>query len=157
MRWLTVNSFLLMMLMLPGCHSVSPSFPSKQADASMALAVNYLNHHQYEMAKRYLQMSYQRMPHSPLLWDALAYYEELTGNFALADQDYRYAIQLNSQLGAVHNNYGVFLCHRGAYNKAREQFLTALKQAGYENYKVAYKNLRACCQKIKNCHLVFAH
>src|SRR3990167_8950290 len=107
MQWFKASSFILI-LALTACHPAQPYSQVQRVNTNIALTIHYLHRQQYDMAKQYLQASYRIAPHYPLLWDAFAYYEELLGNIRIAEQDYRYAIQLNPHSGAAHNNYGVF-------------------------------------------------
>lgn len=76
-----------------------------------------------------------------------AYYYEKTGQHELANQIYLSMIQRAPYSGAVHNNYGVFLCRRGYLRKGVQQFLLAAHNRAYPKKQMAYHNAVLCEKK----------
>lgn len=149
MRWRLTQTiyYILSSLCLFGCQSVPDNVNQSLADTDVALAMNYLQRQQWDLAKEYLIQAKKIMPSYPVVWYSLAYYEEKVGNIVSADLDYQYAIQLAPHLGEAHNNYGVFLCRQNYYNRAMQQFSMAGRELSYSHRDTA-KNNAAMCKKL---------
>jgi type IV pilus assembly protein PilF len=146
MRWqlIKVIYFILSGLCLLSCQTIPDKTNQSIANTDIALAMNYLQRQQWDLAKQYLLIAKNLAPTDPAVWYSLAYYEEKTGNNIAADQDYRYAIQLAPHLGEAHNNYGVFLCQQGYHREAIKQFSLAAHTFNYAHRGRAYKNAVIC-------------
>lgn len=73
-----------------------------------------------------------------------AYYYERTGQRSLADKIYQAALRQAPHSGAIHNNYGAFLCRGGEYRRGIQQFLIAATDHSYPKRRIAYHNAKLC-------------
>ena len=121
---------------------------SEAAQFNSELGLAYLQQGQNERAKAKLLLALQQNARDSLTVCAFAYYLDHTGETAAAAKYYAYALRLDNSSGAVHNNYGVFLCRHGNYQQAIEQFLVAAHDLGYLHTAAAYSNAAACAAKI---------
>ena len=77
-----------------------------------------------------------------------AYYYEKMGDNTLAEKEYRRLIRLDPHSGAVHNNYGAFLCRSRFYKEGIHQLLLAANNQHYINRKLAFHNAQHCQEKM---------
>ena len=80
------------------------------------------------------------------LYLSLADYEEKEGHPSKADDYYQKAIAQCPPCGQARNNYGVFLCREGNYDRAIQQFLFAAHTSAYHHRQKAYNNALLCQQ-----------
>lgn len=66
---------------------------------------------------------------------------------ALAEENFRRAIDLDRTDSEARNNYGWFLCTRGRYDEGLEQFSAALRNPLYSQPEVAIANAGQCAEK----------
>lgn len=113
-------------------------------NTNITLAMHYLQRQQLDLAHQYLVRARAIAPNDAAVWSGMAYYEEKIGNIIEANQYYQHAIQLGPHIGAVHNNYGVFLCQQKKYAAAINQLMIAAHEPSYSNHTVAEKNAKIC-------------
>ncbi|MBD3670873.1 MAG: type IV pilus biogenesis/stability protein PilW [Gammaproteobacteria bacterium] len=97
----------------------------KRAMQKLELALNY--NPEYDKAHHYIAELYRRLNESKL-----------------ADKHFQKAIELSPQDPGLRNNYGAFLCERGDFEQAEEQFLLAIRDPLYDGRVQAYENLGLC-------------
>lgn len=129
--------------------SDQPQMSQEQRDIAASqinvqLGLAYLEQRQIPKAKQKLLLALQQNPHSITAVDATAYFWEVTGNGASADQYYRLAISLNPKSGQALNNYGTFLCRNKHYVAAKNYLLSAASQREYIDSAAALENLGLC-------------
>ncbi|MCP1676355.1 type IV pilus assembly protein PilF [Natronocella acetinitrilica] len=61
-----------------------------------------------------------------------------------AREHFRRAVRLNGEDSSVRNNYGRFLCNRGEYDAAQDQFARALRDPLYERRELPLANAGLC-------------
>lgn len=138
-------------LILTACNVQQPSQLNNNSMAAMdnmQLGLAYLAQGDRTKAKYKLLLALQQDPNSAQVQDAMAYFFEMTGNTTQAENYYQRAIQITPSSGAEHNNYGVFLCRQGEYEKSEQQFLAAVTDNNYLNTAKAYENAGLCTQQI---------
>ena len=131
-------------MLLSGCHAPSTESNIEMADTNIALAMNYFQQQQLDLVKEYLTRAKNTAPNYAVVWSSLAYYAEKIGDAAKADAYYQHAIQLAPHSGAIHNNYGVFLCHQKKYMMAIKQLMIAAQEPDYLNREMANRNIKIC-------------
>ena len=147
----------LLTLTLLGCASNPPqqSVSSKPkvnnvqaAEYNTQLGIGYLHQNNYERAKEKLLLALKQNPASPQANSAMAYFLEKTADYQNAETYYKKAISLAKDSGPMQNNYGAFLCRRGQYLEANQQFVQAAQDPKYLNPANAYENAGLCAMLI---------
>jgi type IV pilus assembly protein PilF len=90
---------------------------TKIANTNLRLGIGYMEQGKLDDALEKLQKARDAQPNNAAVHSALALVYDQMQEYDKADQHYREAIDLNSEDGGFYNNYGVFLCRRGKYEK----------------------------------------
>ncbi|MCQ9070615.1 type IV pilus biogenesis/stability protein PilW [Vibrio alginolyticus] len=145
---------LLSQFALVGCVTVkedgSPvvkADPVAMAESRIALGLGYLDGGNMIRAHDNLQ---QALNHAPQYYRAqlsMAYYYETVGEDIKAEQMYKRSLRQHTKNGNVLNNYGTFLCKRGAFEKADQMFNRAIEQPYYYLIPASYENAAFCALK----------
>jgi type IV pilus assembly protein PilF len=154
-RIITVSIILSLLGCQPQLNSSSLSQNStnnsqKAAAINVQLGIGYLQQGYPERAKSKLLLALEEAPHWPPSLDAMAFYLEITGESGQADDYYRQAIRRAPHDGSSHNNYGTYLCRKGEYALAIDQFMRAVKDPLYLDTAKAYENAGLCALKMPN-------
>ncbi len=139
---------ILLIVLLTACTTVAKKPNARAAMYNMQLGLAYLQHGDIGWAKNKLLLALHEDPNDPIVLDAMGYFFELTHDLKMAQRYYLQAIRIMPNVGAVHNNYGTYLCRHGYYRKAIEHFLLATKDINYLHVAAAYKNAGLCALKI---------
>jgi len=126
---------------------------AEAANYNVQLGLAYLKHDDVERAKSKLLLALRENPNDPINLDAMGYFFELTHDLKTAEKYYLHAIKIMPSMGAVHNNYGTYLCRHGHYRNAIKHFLLATKDINYLHAAAAYKNAGLCALKIPDMKL----
>jgi type IV pilus assembly protein PilF len=147
-----VNFLVLTLLIVPltTCTTVTRKPNAEAAKYNLQLGLAYLKHGDVARAKSKLLLALHENPNDPIILDAMGYFFELTHDLKIAQRYYLQAIKIMPNAGAVHNNYGTYLCRHGYYRKAIEHFLLATKDINYLHVAAAYKNAGLCALKIQD-------
>lgn len=129
----------------------------KTALINTQLGMSYLQRHDMQTAKQKLLLAIQEGPTIPEPWYAMAYYLEITGDNAEADQYYQKAIAIAPRNGEAHNNYGTYLCRNGNYTAAISNFMDAVQDPQYLDSASAYENAGLCALKIPDHKLAMSY
>ena len=122
---------LLAACLLAGCVSTESASPTPEpsddaADTNYQLGAQYYRNGTYELARdrlsRAIELDSRKATYHSLL--ALTYVE--LDNPRLADESFRRAVRLEPNNKDVRNAYAVYLCQRGEYDEAIEQFDRAI-------------------------------
>ena len=140
----------LVLFGLLGCAS-TPMQPgvdrTQAARANADLGLRYMLQGEVEVAMEKLQRALEFEPRHV---DANHYIAELyrrLGRMEDADRHYAVAIRHSSgENSTLHNNYGVFLCSQGQYDKGEMQFLRVLDNPVYPHPDQVYENLGLCME-----------
>ena len=144
---------LLCAFMLAGCattyqpSSVEADLPAA-AKINLQLGMTYLANGNSERAKQKLLLAKQQSPKDPMVYDALGYFYERTGDLDAADNQYRHALQIAPKMGATNNNYGTFFCRQGHYQQAITYFMLVTTDPNYLSIAAVYQNAGQCALKI---------
>lgn len=129
-------------LMLSAC-SVQQFDGERKADpvagarTRVAIAVEYLQKNQLDLALQHLQRALELDPKSPEAYNIMGVLLEKDDNFKEAESNYRKALSLKSDYPQARNNYGVLLFRLKHYKDAIEQFSIAANDLSYERREVA--------------------
>lgn len=158
MRWGRLLFGFCVASMLSACVStttengqqVQPTAVRLQSAAmyNVQLGVRYAQQGEMERAKMKLLLALKQAPDWAPAFDAMAYYQDLVGNEAIADDYYRKALAIAPHSGSSLNNYGVFLCRHKHYQAAVTQFVKAVSDPNYLSTAQAYENAGLCAMAI---------
>lgn len=114
------------------------------ARTRIALALQYLKTGNNSQAKYNLERAADFAPQLPEVHYSLAYYYQQVDENELADRAYQQALKLDPDDPNTLNNYGVFLCGIGEYDRAAEELLKAIAIPSYIRVAESYENLALC-------------
>lgn len=131
---------------------------SEAVKARINLALAYLEQSDFPKAKENIDKALEHDAKDYLPHSVLAYYYQQTGDSHKAEETYQQALELsktqskNNQVRPdVLNNYGTFLCKQKQFDKAYQQFETALtSQEAYYNQADTLENIALCANMEKN-------
>jgi type IV pilus assembly protein PilF len=135
----------------------SETSPRVAAQANVKLAMALLSQGYIKEAKGKLILAKQIDQHEPSVWYGMGFFNEITGEMDQAQKNYEHAIYIAPKNGAAHNNYGVFLCHKGEYQQSIKEFLLAIADPAYLDVGEAYENAGLCALRIPNNHLAIQY
>lgn len=113
----------------------------KALEYSVQLARSYIRGNNWEAAKRHLKNALAIDDSSYEVYEALALVFQNTGEFELAEKNYKKSIALNSSFSRVRNNYATFLYQQRRYDEAAEQLEMVVEDTLYDKRPAAYINL----------------
>ena len=117
---------------------------SGAARTRIALALQYLKTGNNSQAKYNLERAADFAPDLPEVHYSLAYYYQQVDEPELADKAYQRALKIAPNDPNTLNNYGVFLCGIGEYDRAAEELLKAISIPSYIRVAESYENLALC-------------
>lgn len=131
---------------------------SEAVKARINLALAYLEQSDFPKAKENIDKALEHDAKDYLPHSVLAYYYQQTGDSQKAEEAYQQALELsktqsksNQVRPDVLNNYGTFLCKQKQFDKAYQQFETALtSQEAYYNQADTLENIALCANMEKN-------
>ena len=131
---------------------------SEAVKARINLALAYLEQSDFPKAKENIDKALEHDAKDYLPHSVLAYYYQQTGDSQKAEETYQQALELsktqsksNQVRPDVLNNYGTFLCKQKQFDKAYQQFETALtSQEAYYNQADTLENIALCANMEKN-------
>lgn len=107
--------------------------PIAGARARVAIAAEYLQKDQPELALQSLQRALELDPKSAEAYNIMGALLERDDAIDKAEQSYRKALSLKPNYPQARNNYGVMLYRQKRYKDAMEQFSLAANDLSYEN------------------------
>lgn len=144
---------LLFFLVVSGCASKPErvGFDAKKASvANTELGVAYLSKGQHKVAMNKLKKALAYDDDNANAHHYIAeLYRRLKEN-ELADKHFKAALDLSEEDSSVKNNYGIFLCGTGSYDKGLKLFNQVLEDPLYSNKGQAYENMGLCSEKQGN-------
>ena len=117
------------------------------AEINVKLGESYLRQGKLEIAKQKLDKALELDPKLTDAHTVIAVLYERINDPVSAERHYRRAAELEPKNGDVNNNYGTFLCRRGAYERADQHYARALQDPFYGTPAVALTNRGTCAQK----------
>ena len=153
---------LLVLLVVSGCASKIEREGVDYKKASIAnaeLGVAYLAQGKNKVAMNKLKKALEFDDENANAHHYIAeLYRRLEQN-DLADAHFKEALDLNEEDSSVKNNYGIFLCGTGSYEKGLALFNKVLADPLYAEKGQAYENMGLCAEKqgnIRNAEKYFA-
>ena len=110
------------------------------AEYNTQLGLAYLQAGDMAYAKARLWEAEKQSPKSPIVKSAIAYFLEQINEREQSECYHQAAVKLDPTGGAMHNNFGRFLCNQGRHAEAEAQFLIAIQDKNYLNTAEALEN-----------------
>jgi type IV pilus assembly protein PilF len=114
------------------------------------LARSYIGEQNWADAKRNLRVAASIDPNSPEVHEAFALVYQSTGEYELAEKNYKKAIALKRPFSRARNNYAAFLYSQERYSEAEKQLKVVVKDTLYEARPRAFINLGLCRVRLDN-------
>ncbi len=142
---------LVVALLVAGCSSSAKRFGSepahRQAETQVRLGMGYMQKGDLDIALGKLQSAVKTADDYAPAHNALAILYTRLGRIKAADKHYKKAVKVAVDDGAVHNNYGAFLCDQARYDEAHSYFVKAAEQLLYKTPALAYENAGLCAMR----------
>ena len=144
---------LVFLLVITGCASQIERAGVSHKKASAAnseLGVAYLAQGKHKVAMLKLKKA---LAFDDENVDAHHYIAELyrrLGQNDLANKHFQAALELDDKDSAIKNNYGIFLCGNGSYEKGQKLFSKVLEDPLYGDKGQVYENMGLCAEKQGN-------
>lgn len=118
------------------------------ARINVSLGAGYMSQGNLELASEKLLKALRQAPDLAEAHWTFALLQMRLRNDEAAEHHFRKALELDPDDPRAHNNYGIFLCERGRYQAAVEEFLRAARDPLYDGIAGAYVNAGLCAEKI---------
>lgn len=144
---------LIFVLVLAGCASKTERAGVDNKKASIAtteLGVAYLARGEYKVAMKKLKKAVQYDDSNAEAHHYIADLYRRIGKNILAEEHFAKALKLMPEDTAIKNNYGIFLCSTGSYDKGLKLFNAVLNDPLYSDKAQAYENMGLCSEKQGN-------
>ncbi len=149
------SAVLLLCMLLSACITTTTggftedASPEKALDSRVSLARQYIGEGNWDAAKRNLQLAEDIDPKNPEVFEAFALVYQSTGEFELAEENFKKAItSKNKNLSRARNNYAAFLYSQERYTDAQTQLDYVVKDTLYVGRPNAFVNLGLCRLKL---------
>lgn len=149
----------ILILTLAACASTSGprasqnSPNSRAADENVALAQQYIQDGQYEVALGRLQHALTLDPRSANAHTMMGLLNERIGRDQQAGVSYRRATELDPDRGDINNNYGTWLCKHGQERESLSWFERAIEDPFYRSPDSALSNAGSCARRMGDLDL----
>ena len=136
--------------LLAGCITeretlyTNPPSPEEAMRQRVELARSYIGQGNWEDAKRNLKIAVELNDREPEVYEAFALVYQSTGEYELAEENFRKAISLDRDFSRARNNYAVFLFAQERFAEAEAQLERVVKDTLYEARPRAFVNLGLC-------------
>ncbi len=126
----------------------------KAAMVNIELGLGYLDQGQVARAKSKFIHALKLAPNISETHTAMAHFLERIGDSKEAEKEHKKAIRFvgngSNSGGAVHNNYGAFLCRQNRMKEADNEFQRALLDKSYTRTAEVNENAGICAVKAQN-------
>ena len=124
--------------------------PQKTLERRVSLARQYIGERNWADAKRNLQLAVDIDPKNAEVHEAFALVYQSTGEYELAEQSYKSAIELQRNFSRARNNYAAFLFSLERYKDAEVQLTYVVQDTLYNGRPNAFINLGLVRLKLLN-------
>ena len=145
---------LLAFFVLGGCISTTeggfseePS-PQKALDTRVSLARQYIGEGNWVAAKRNLELAMKINDDNAEIYEAFALVYQSTGEYELAEKNFKKSIRLDKKCSRCRNNYAAFLYSQERYSEAERQLDYVIQDTLYSGRPNAFVNLGLCRIKL---------
>ncbi|MCC5859727.1 MAG: type IV pilus biogenesis/stability protein PilW [Ectothiorhodospiraceae bacterium] len=146
-HFLYVLLVLVLVLVLAGCASSGQRHGTdleRASEINTQLGIAYMQENNLNQAMESLQKAVDQNRRNPSAHSALAVLYERLEEYDDAERHFRRALRLDGDNSSLRNNYGRFLCNRGDYAGADEQFRQALRNPLYDRRELPLTNAGLC-------------
>ena len=126
------------------------SDPDAALDKRGALARQYIGVGDWENAKRNLELAQEVDPNNAEVFEAFALVYRSTGEFEMAENQFRAAIKAEPTLSRARNNYAAFLYSQGRLIEAAREFYRVTEDTLYCGRPMAFVNLGLCWLQLED-------
>ena len=130
-----------------GGFSEEPS-PQKALDTRVSLARQYIGEGNWVAAKRNLELAMKINDDNAEIYEAFALVYQSTGEYELAEKNFKKSIRLDKKCSRCRNNYAAFLYSQERYNEAERQLDYVIQDTLYSGRPNAFVNLGLCRIKL---------
>jgi type IV pilus assembly protein PilF len=152
MQRLARGAALTVAILLAACAGSSsrdePDAKTRLARTNTELGVGYLRQGDRKTAIEKFQKAIEADPKYAPAHHSLAIAYQGFGQIELAETHFRKAVDLLPEDGAIHNNFGAFLCGQQKFVESEEQFKAALRDPAYATPQAALENAGLCMLRI---------
>ncbi len=120
------------------------SDPDAALDKREALARQYIGVVDWENAKRNLELAQEVDPNNAEVFEAFALVYQSTGEFEMAENQFRAAIKAEPTLSRARNNYAAFLYSQGRFIEAERELYGVTEDTLCSGRPMAFVNLGLC-------------
>ena len=141
---------LLALTALGGCISTTTggfsedASPQRALDTRVALARDYIGTRNWVAAKRNLELAIQIDDDNAEIYEAFALIYQSTGEYELAEENFKKSIRLDGKCSRCRNNYAAFLYSQERYQEAEKQLDYVIQDTLYSGRPNAFVNLGLC-------------
>jgi len=142
-------------LLVSGCVTTEESAFAAKASKEKAtekeidIALRYLSKDQPEIAIKRLSDVTKSSPDSPRVYEVLGIAFQKTGEFELAEENFRKALRIDSAYTRGRSNYAAFLFSQQRYKEAFDEYQKVIDDVYYENRSRAFLNLGQCAIQLE--------
>lgn len=148
MKRLVVIGFVVSML--GACTTeriIEPTDPKRASELNAQLGLGYMQQGQYKRAMRKLNRALTYDEDNAQAYHYMAELYRRLGENDKAEENYQKSLSLNPKDPDTQNNYGVFLCSSGHYDKADKHFDSIINDPLYQYKADAYENIGLCAYR----------
>lgn len=127
------------------------------AKINLQLGADYARKNDFDLAIEKLTRAIKQDPDLALAHSTIAYVYAAKGMNELAEEEYRKAVSLDANDGALRNNFGVFLCANGKTTEALRYFMQAAASKTYTTPEVAWTNAGVCARRSSDSEAAERH
>lgn len=142
-----LTALLPILILLSACTTeryISPEDQKRASELNAQLGLGYMNQGQFNRAKTKLEKAIDFDPDNAHAYHYMAELYRRLKEQETAEKYYQKAISLAPSDMNIQNNYGVFLCDLGQFDKAYKQFQKIIADPLYEAHASAYENIGLC-------------
>jgi len=111
------------------------------------LGKSYAESGRHDLAMDKLNKAKAANPDLPEVYVGFAELYARLGQPKLADENWQKALDLDPTRSDLFNNYGLYLCEKGQFDQAEQQFLKAIANPNYTAPEYAHTNAGICAIK----------
>lgn len=142
------------LFLLFGCNlTTNQKYNVEAANINAELGLAYLQQNKIELAKTKLLTALKQAPYDAKANTALGDFFAHTGEPAMAEKYYLYAVKYAHEKDACWHSYGAFLYRQNRYTEALKYFLLAAKDVNYLFVAKAYADASDTALKLKQDNL----
>lgn len=151
-RWLVIA---FIALASAGCvnssdKAMSKPEPEKASDLNLEIGMDYFRKGNLAQAKEKIDKSLQQNPRSAKAHAGAALLYDKLGEAGTAEAHYEKSVSLDPKNPELQNNYAVFLCQKGKYERGEKVALQTAANPLYKTPEIAFMNAANCALNAKN-------